>query len=210
MDVTNYSLESLYQYAQPAAASAPQPQQHRLNGPTFPQQFPKEFEWISTSTFDFAVKMREVLTRWGGLTAGQLAAVQRCMGYQPRNVALKSSAPGTDLSIASIPAGLYAVPQGATRLKVCIKQGTGKWKGWVFVSDAAVYGQRERYGAQRPSGRYEGKISDALALIAADPAAASAEYGRLTGTCGVCGRPLENEESVARGIGPVCAGRMGW
>lgn len=33
-------------------------------------------------------------------------------------------------------------------------------------------------------------------------------YGRETGTCCVCGAHLENPESVALGIGPVCGGRQ--
>ena len=31
-----------------------------------------------------------------------------------------------------------------------------------------------------------------------------AEFGRLTQTCLMCGLVLENPESVARGIGPIC------
>jgi hypothetical protein len=31
------------------------------------------------------------------------------------------------------------------------------------------------------------------------------EFGALYGTCCVCGRTLTNEESIAAGIGPVCA-----
>lgn len=34
------------------------------------------------------------------------------------------------------------------------------------------------------------------------------EYGRQTGTCMVCSRRLSDPESVARGIGPVCARRF--
>lgn len=35
-------------------------------------------------------------------------------------------------------------------------------------------------------------------------------YGKLYGVCAICGRTLTNEESIERGIGPVCAERMGW
>ena len=33
----------------------------------------------------------------------------------------------------------------------------------------------------------------------------AAEFGALYGTCLICSRQLDNEESIARGIGPVCA-----
>lgn len=36
------------------------------------------------------------------------------------------------------------------------------------------------------------------------------EYGALYGTCCVCGRTLTDENSIAAGIGPVCAGKRGW
>ena len=36
------------------------------------------------------------------------------------------------------------------------------------------------------------------------------QYGKATGQCCVCGRELTNEESVSRGIGPICAERFGF
>lgn len=35
------------------------------------------------------------------------------------------------------------------------------------------------------------------------------EYGRLYGQCMVCGRPLTDETSIEKGIGPVCEEKMG-
>lgn len=103
----------------------------------------------------------------------------------------------------------FGIPGMDTRLKVRIDlPADGKWAGWVFVKDAAEYGQGQRYGSQKPGRRYEGKIEQQLAAILADPAAALAKYGHLTSTCGICGRPLEDEESVARGIGPICYGKL--
>lgn len=34
------------------------------------------------------------------------------------------------------------------------------------------------------------------------------EYGKVTGTCCNCGRLLTNEESIAAGIGPICASKF--
>lgn len=34
------------------------------------------------------------------------------------------------------------------------------------------------------------------------------QFGALYGSCMVCGRVLTNEESIAAGIGPICAGKM--
>ena len=115
-----------------------------------------------------------------------------------------------DLSGENIPSGYYAPPNGDTRLKVKInKPEKGKWKGWIFVSDGAAYGQQVKYGSQRPGQLYKGQINAQLAAIIADPVGAMAAYGHLTGECGKCGRILEVEPSVARGIGPTCAAKMG-
>lgn len=37
----------------------------------------------------------------------------------------------------------------------------------------------------------------------------AASLGRQHGVCMICGRTLTDPESVARGIGPICAGRLG-
>lgn len=47
-----------------------------------------------------------------------------------------------------------------------------------------------------------------LAKIAADPKEAAMAYGRELGVCGVCNRTLTNADSIAQGIGPVCASRF--
>lgn len=103
-------------------------------------------------------------------------------------------------------ANCYAVPDGDTRLKVSVQRGDN---GWIYVHDAAVYGRGQEYGIQTPGNKYEGKIIEQLRAILADPKAAALEYAKLTSRCGVCNRPLENEESVARGMGPVCASKWG-
>ena len=38
----------------------------------------------------------------------------------------------------------------------------------------------------------------------------AAQYGRRTGRCAICGRMLTVTESIERGIGPVCAERLGY
>lgn len=38
----------------------------------------------------------------------------------------------------------------------------------------------------------------------------AAKFGKLYGFCMVCGRTLTDADSIAAGIGPVCAGKEGW
>lgn len=99
----------------------------------------------------------------------------------------------------------FGVPNGDTRLKLRLAFTV---EGTVWVTDAAEYGQRSTYGAQRPGQAYRGKVADALRAILADPTAAAIRYAELTSTCSSCGRKLELETSVAQGMGAVCAGKF--
>jgi Family of unknown function (DUF6011) len=127
-----------------------------------------------------------------------------------RHASIAAEPTGSGLDLSQVPEGLYAVPNGETRLKVKINRPAppSKWAGFIFVSDGAEYGQAKKYGRQAPGKTYTGEIVEQLKAIAADPRAACAAYGRLVGRCGVCGRRLEDTESVERGIGPICDQRF--
>jgi hypothetical protein len=49
----------------------------------------------------------------------------------------------------------------------------------------------------------------ALQVIAANPAEAATRYGKMTRECSCCGRELTHPESIAAGIGPICASKWG-
>lgn len=130
---------------------------------------------------------------------------------QPITTPVAVTVPTNAIDLRSLPDGRYAVPNGDTRLKVLINRSDDpKWEGFIFVSDAAAYGQRQKYGMQAAGRMYRGKIEEQLRTILSNPKAATVAYGRLTNHCGCCGKPLEDVESVARGIGPVCAKKNGW
>jgi hypothetical protein len=57
---------------------------------------------------------------------------------------------------------------------------------------------------------YNGKLNEGLEWIKANPREAAELFGRLTETCGRCGRDLSDDDSRARGLGPVCAGKTEW
>jgi hypothetical protein len=83
--------------------------------------------------------------------------------------------------------------------KLWIKEGYGKgWGVQLYVSDDT---QRVRLAVPTQL--------DAIRWIAGDPLAAAALFGHEYKRCGVCGRGLTNDDSRARGIGPVCAGNLG-
>jgi len=161
--------------------------------------------WLVTESAagnEFAESLRKAVLRFGSLTTGQENAVLRNIDKAKGN---KPS--GLDISGLK---GYYAVPDGDTRLKLCVRKPgkNSRYHGWTFVDDGAAYGNRRTYGKQAPDGLYCGSVQDALRAILEDPKAAQIAYGHLTGVCGVCGRLLEDPESVAAGIGPICAAKL--
>lgn len=175
-----------------------------------------EHKWLVTESANGNELAEDLLNgKWGlmkrsYLTDNQLALVRRKMETE-------GSSKSSDIDLSKLELGragtawrsYFAVPDGDTRLKLCIRRPgkSSRYFGWTFVDDGAVYGSRKTYGKQAPDGMYKGDVQDALRAILADPLEASKAYGKLTGTCGVCGRDLEDEDSVAAGIGPICAAK---
>ena len=53
-------------------------------------------------------------------------------------------------------------------------------------------------------------VEGILKRIEKDVEGALARYGKEIGACGICGRTLTNDDSRARGIGPICADKAGF
>jgi hypothetical protein len=171
-------------------------------------------EWAKSysGTFSFMVDMQIAASGRRGLSAGQAKGTLNCYRAElNRKAPVQKGSGSEELDLSEIPAGIYGVPGSEGRLKVRIAKpgGRSKWEGWIFVSDGAEYGSEKRYGKQAPGSIYVGEIQDQLKKILEDPMEATAQYGRLTGTCGICSRHLEDADSIARGIGPVCAQKFG-
>lgn len=83
----------------------------------------------------------------------------------------------------------------------------GKWKGYTFIKRLIGGGDDGGYRkVDVPSSTRNG----IMARIERDFKKAMLDFGLQSGSCGHCGRALSNPESLARGIGPICAGKMGW
>lgn len=108
-----------------------------------------------------------------------------------------------DVEVLDVPAGRYAVEDNGTLkfYKVDVPGPESKWHGRTFVK---VMASDTEYPVKGAGARR------VLSLIARDPKAAMLRYGMEIGSCGHCGRTLTNEDSRAAGIGPICAGKMGW
>lgn len=193
------------------AAAAEYDAQRQARIDAFKVSHPQVAAWLGANRAhnNFAASLCETVATYGNLSVGQEAAVLKALGRDQLAEAQLSTR-ATDLDVSSLK-GYYAVPDGETRLKIAVRHpGTqSKYHGWVFVDDGAEYGSRQNYGKQAPGSTYRGRLQEQLKAILADPLAAQVAYGRLTGVCGVCGRKLEDEQSVAAGIGPICAAKFG-
>lgn len=162
--------------------------------------------WLAKQTWsDFAQSLASFYADRGYLTEKQVASATSMRAKVEARNAEKAPASSTGLDLSDLPAGLYGVPNGETRLKVRVNRPTsGKWEGFTFVDDGAEYGSQQKYGMQKPGGTYNGKIQEQLQAILADVPAAQKAYADLTGNCYRCNRKLEDETSVELGTGPIC------
>lgn len=103
-----------------------------------------------------------------------------------------------------VPAGHYAVTgeDGTTDFYRVDRPDKGKWAGYTFVK-------------LQLSDNYENLSFKNTRVILkkieeAGPREAAIRYGKELGRCSICNRTLTNNDSIARGIGPVCAAERGW
>jgi len=192
---------------------------------------PADFEWMRTKSesdrpFEFAVSIMEAFFKYGSLTERQHAAVTRLrLADEERKAARKveaerraANAPVVNLDKieeAFSAAQANGIKRPKLRLdtfKFSLAPAHGMNAGAIYAVDA-------------DSDQYLGKIKDGrfmrvrecsddqearIIAVCANPKAAAIAYGKRTGKCCICGRELTNHESIDLGIGPICAGRMGW
>jgi len=80
------------------------------------------------------------------------------------------------------------------------RDGT-RWEGYVFLDV-----QASDYFYSVTNAQHREAV---LAEIAKDPVQAMNNYGLKLGRCGVCNRTLTDRDSILRGIGPICAAKLG-
>lgn len=95
-------------------------------------------------------------------------------------------------------------------LKISEAPATGRNAGALYVKQNGEYAGKIDGSTFHPGwGVKQGPIVEALLEIAANPADVLRVKGKQTGKCCCCGRELTDPESVANGIGPICATNWG-
>jgi Family of unknown function (DUF6011) len=112
--------------------------------------------------------------------------------------------PMNNQPLPDVPAGRYAIEvDGVLKFYHVDKPTEGRWVGYTFVS---VRASDTKY----PVRGMDQKRAVLNAIIAAGVQEATERFGRELGICGICGRSLTDDESRARGIGPICAALRGY
>ena len=186
----------------------------------FKAEHPAVWAWMNGNEFEFAQSMVQAVRKYGRLTEGQLAACERCIAGREKakaaSVARVENAPTIDMDKLEAAFGT-AKASGLRRIKV-------RFAG-LEVSEAGPNSKNPGALYVKADGEYVGKITsgrflctrecsdatkDRVVATMADPRAAAIAYGKETGSCSCCGRELSNPESIALGIGPICARKFGW
>lgn len=190
---------------------------------------PAEAEWLKrpvTGDFTFHADMLEALYKYGSLTERQEAAVRNATAKFNEGVARRAAekaereAGAAVLSMAKIREGFDNARQHLKRPKLRIAgvqfslaPATGRNAGCIYVvraEDDTYLGKITPEDKFLPTLNCSDELAATVARVAADPAAAATAHGHEYGYCSCCGRELTNPESVARGIGPICADRWGF
>jgi hypothetical protein len=190
---------------------------------------PAAADWLRqpvTGDFTFHADMLKALYTYGALTERQEAAVlnatakwvARRAQWAAEKAAREQGA--ATLTLTKIRAGFDSALQHLKRPKLRIADvqfslapATGRNAGCIYVvraSDDTYLGKITQDDKFITSRDCTAADSETVARVAADPAAAATAHGHEYGQCSCCGRELTNPESVARGIGPICAERWGW
>lgn len=115
------------------------------------------------------------------------------------------------------PKVLFRTEDGET-LRLTVDGPTSKAPGSINITNTApgfdrTWFGRVQSGEFQPSSKTSpvkaAQIAAALNALGANPTGAAGAYGKLTGNCCFCTRPLTDAASVAAGYGPVCAKHYG-
>ena len=163
--------------------------------------------WLVQQTWsDFFQSLAAQAFSKGDLSPKQWAAAESGRSKCAARRAVPETGFNVEVIFEGIEAdGITCRPEGFDVSIQIDKVTRGKWAGWFFVKDE--FGRK--LGAQRPGETFKGEALDALRWVAANRELAFVTHGKATGHCGICRRKLTDPTSVERGIGPVCAGRIG-
>lgn len=137
------------------------------------------------------------------------------------------------VEVGSFDGVIALMKQGASRLKhpkvrLALPDGSpvvltiagpdAKVPGSVNITDGGPFNGNTWYGRVHPNGQWDKSrsvfggtmtaLTTLLAELSKDPAGVASAYGKLTGNCCFCCKPLNDERSLGVGYGKVCADKF--
>ena len=151
-----------------------------------------EQKWSS-----FAQSLARAYVRWGRLSEKQEAAARSMHAKcEARNAAREAAR-----SVAPPEVGFYCTSDGTF-----YRVQANKAKTNVYAKELIAH-----QVGNRPYWKYVGRTPFAnLGTHAKLTREQAADFGHTHGHCLICTRELTDEESVIRGVGPVCWSKQGW
>jgi len=217
-----YKTDSQTRAANRAKSADRKVRNRQDNLDTFRQFQPAAAAWIEAAAargFEFAQSLAEAVAKYGDLTEGQLAAVERCIAKDAEREAQRASkaeqAPTVDASKlhaafdAAAAAGLKFPKMRFEGFSISPAPAHGHNAGALYVKDGHDYLGKISSGRFFASRDCDAERAQSVADVVSDPTAAAVAFGKKTGSCCCCGRELTDPASVAAGIGPICAENWG-
>ena len=189
---------------------------------------PAEATWMEASAprFEFARSMLDALNKFGHLTERQMETVQRLTVQDAERQAARAVEQATRaetapvVSVEAIEVAFNNAKQAGVkfpklRLDTFVFSPAGensKNAGAIYIKSKGdgVYLGKVMGGRLFTSRDCTTEASERITAVASDPKQAAVAYGMKFGACSVCGRQLTDSDSVARGIGPICAENYGF
>lgn len=195
---------------------------------------PAEFAWLESTAprWALAASLLDAVKQYGDLTEKQLAVVHNGMARDAARAEARANVPApSTIDISKLTAAFSVAVERATRpgqmgtfvkpirlladngvsLKFAPGSPGSQWEGQMFVKTE----DGKKLGSIK-DGKFSRKFDctevEAAAVLdcAQDPEKTVVAYAKAYSKCGVCGRGLLNDESIARAMGPICAARFGW
>lgn len=94
-------------------------------------------------------------------------------------------------------------------MKISLAPLNGRNAGALYVMQGEEYQGKIANGTFQAVRSAKPETLEVLREIAKNPGDAARMYGQKTGICCCCGAELTNAQSIAAGIGPICAGNWG-
>ena len=93
-------------------------------------------------------------------------------------------------------------------------QGSNKGGAWVTINDElrgkiSDQGEFTPYNCKFQPADWIADMVEYIEKVNSDPKDALVSYGKMTSSCGCCGLPLTNAQSIELGIGPICLDKYG-